>query len=372
MTPSLQGAIDCDVHPAMPGVPALLPYLDDYWRDQIANRHIDRLPFALSSYPPGSPLSARPDWRQAPGLPGRPRADPQPRARPLRPALCHLQPAARRRGAVQRRHGGGPVLGRQRLGGQGAAGRRAAPARLHPAARARRGAVARARSSAWRPTSASCRCCCWPWARPRSAAASTGRCSRPARGTGWRWASTPAAPIAYAPTYAGWPSYRVEDYVAQSGAFETQLMSLDRRGRVPEVPRPQGGADRIGLHLAARTSSGGPARPGAACAPRCRGSTGRPPRSCATTCASRCSRWMRRRVEPEVLARTLEHIGSDRFAAVLHRLSALAVRRRRRLAGGAAPGHNQQDAGRQCARHLPAPARGGGRRDPARSEETVP
>jgi uncharacterized protein len=23
------GAIDCDLHPAMPGAPALLPYLDD-------------------------------------------------------------------------------------------------------------------------------------------------------------------------------------------------------------------------------------------------------------------------------------------------------------------------------------------------------
>ena len=48
----LEGAIDCDLHPAMPGMPALLPYLDDYWRDQFSNRHIDQLPFTLSSYPP--------------------------------------------------------------------------------------------------------------------------------------------------------------------------------------------------------------------------------------------------------------------------------------------------------------------------------
>ena len=34
----------------------------------------------------------------------------------------------------------------------------------------------------------------------------------------------------HAPTYAGWPSYRVEDYVAQSGAFETQLLSLIAEG----------------------------------------------------------------------------------------------------------------------------------------------
>ena len=66
----LQGAIDCDLHPAMPSAAALLPYLDDYWRDQIVNRHIDKYSFNLTSYPPSSPLSARPDWRQPSGLPG--------------------------------------------------------------------------------------------------------------------------------------------------------------------------------------------------------------------------------------------------------------------------------------------------------------
>ena len=64
------GAIDCDVHPAVPSTAALLPYLDEVWRDQFVNRHIDRTPFTLMSYPPNSPLSARPDWRPATGLPG--------------------------------------------------------------------------------------------------------------------------------------------------------------------------------------------------------------------------------------------------------------------------------------------------------------
>jgi uncharacterized protein len=63
------GAIDCDLHPLMPGATALLPYLDEYWRDQLVNRHIDRYSFVLTSYPPYSPLSARPDWRQTSGLP---------------------------------------------------------------------------------------------------------------------------------------------------------------------------------------------------------------------------------------------------------------------------------------------------------------
>ena len=64
------GAIDCDIHPAVPQTKALLPYLSDYWRDQFINRHIDRYPFTLASYPPNSPLSCRPDWRPEGGLPG--------------------------------------------------------------------------------------------------------------------------------------------------------------------------------------------------------------------------------------------------------------------------------------------------------------
>ena len=118
----LTGAIDCDLHPAMPSAAALLPYLDDYWRDQITNRHIDRYSFVLTSYPPNSPLSARPDWRQASGLPG---GDLEAIRRqaldPFGTRLRHLQHAARRDRAVQRGHGGGVVRGGERLGGAGAA-----------------------------------------------------------------------------------------------------------------------------------------------------------------------------------------------------------------------------------------------------------
>jgi predicted TIM-barrel fold metal-dependent hydrolase len=65
-----QGAIDCDVHVAAPDASVLLPYLDDYWRDQLVNRHIHKQTFHLQSYPPNSPLSCRPDWRPAKGAPG--------------------------------------------------------------------------------------------------------------------------------------------------------------------------------------------------------------------------------------------------------------------------------------------------------------
>ncbi|QOZ08032.1 amidohydrolase family protein [Bradyrhizobium sp. CCBAU 51765] len=56
------GAIDCDLHPAVPGMNVLLPYLDDYWREMITVRALDRLNLSLTSYPQNAPLSCRPDW----------------------------------------------------------------------------------------------------------------------------------------------------------------------------------------------------------------------------------------------------------------------------------------------------------------------
>jgi predicted TIM-barrel fold metal-dependent hydrolase len=55
--------IDCDIHPAVPDTKVLLPYFDDYWREQIIQRGIERMSLNLTSYPPNAPLSARPDWR---------------------------------------------------------------------------------------------------------------------------------------------------------------------------------------------------------------------------------------------------------------------------------------------------------------------
>src|ERR1700742_3863119 len=61
-------AIDCDVHPGVPGVQALLPYLDEHWRTTVVERGIDSLDSI--SYPPNAPLSARPDLRDAKGRAG--------------------------------------------------------------------------------------------------------------------------------------------------------------------------------------------------------------------------------------------------------------------------------------------------------------
>ena len=56
------GAIDCDIHPAVPSMAALLPYLDDYWREMVNVRALDRLNLTPTSYPQNMPLACRPDW----------------------------------------------------------------------------------------------------------------------------------------------------------------------------------------------------------------------------------------------------------------------------------------------------------------------
>jgi uncharacterized protein len=66
----IAGAIDCDIHAAVPSVAALLPYLDDFWRAHLVERRINESPFQLASYAPNLPQSARPDWRPDTGLPG--------------------------------------------------------------------------------------------------------------------------------------------------------------------------------------------------------------------------------------------------------------------------------------------------------------
>src|SRR4030088_2076160 len=68
MTSPIAGGVDCDLHPAVPHLTSLLPYLNDYWRDQVTTRGMTDL--VSQSYPPHSPITSRPDWRPAKGKPG--------------------------------------------------------------------------------------------------------------------------------------------------------------------------------------------------------------------------------------------------------------------------------------------------------------
>jgi predicted TIM-barrel fold metal-dependent hydrolase len=232
------GAIDCDVHPAIPRVTALLPYLNEYWRDQIANRHIDQLPFQLSSYPPSSPLSVRPDWKVAPGQ-AQGKAPPD----PIRTHV--LDPLGLRFAICNTLHGSVALFNNDMAAALCSAVNdwvakelldieprlrasillpahdvelslreieRVAPdGRFVQALFLAMGEAPLGRRSNW----------------PLFAA-----CERHGLTVGIHAGST----YRHAPTYAGWPSYRVEDYVAQSGAFETQLLSLIAEGVFQKYP----------------------------------------------------------------------------------------------------------------------------------------
>jgi uncharacterized protein len=59
-------AIDCDVHPTVPDNKALLPYLEEFWRESIVSRGINSL--ETISYPTKSPIASRPEWRDKSGF----------------------------------------------------------------------------------------------------------------------------------------------------------------------------------------------------------------------------------------------------------------------------------------------------------------
>ena len=279
------GAIDCDLHPLMPSATALLPYLDEYWRDQLVNRHIDRYSFVLTSYPPYSPLSARPDWRQTSGLPAgdidairRHALDPF----GTRLAICNVLHGAvalfnedmaaalcaavndwtakelldreprLRASILLPAHN--PALALREI-------ERLAPdRRFVQVLLLAMGEMLLGRRTYW----------------PIYAAA-----EKHGLAIGIHAGST----YHHAPTPSGWPAHRVEDYVAQSAAFEIPAAELPDRGRVSEVPRAQAGADRVRALPGCRRCCGGPTKPGAACGRRCRGSIGRRRSFCASTCA---------------------------------------------------------------------------------------
>ena len=53
--------IDCDMHPSLPGLKTLLPYMEPHWRDSLVERGMHELDSV--AYPDNAPLTARPDWR---------------------------------------------------------------------------------------------------------------------------------------------------------------------------------------------------------------------------------------------------------------------------------------------------------------------
>jgi predicted TIM-barrel fold metal-dependent hydrolase len=67
-TVTIDGAIDCDIHPGVPEIKALLPYMNDFWQESFVARGLDG--FDMMSYPLGSPITCRQDWRMKGERPG--------------------------------------------------------------------------------------------------------------------------------------------------------------------------------------------------------------------------------------------------------------------------------------------------------------
>ncbi len=57
----MRAAIDCDIHPGVPDIRALLPYMSEFWQESFVARGLDG--FDPMSYPLNAPLTCRPDWR---------------------------------------------------------------------------------------------------------------------------------------------------------------------------------------------------------------------------------------------------------------------------------------------------------------------
>jgi predicted TIM-barrel fold metal-dependent hydrolase len=237
MKPPLRGAIDCDIHPTPPGVSELLPYLDDHWRDQFVNRHIDRLPFNLTSYPPNSPLSSRPDWRTPSGYPGG----------TLELIRSNALDAFGTRFAICNVLHGAIALFNEDMAAALCSGVNDYVAKelLDPEPRLRASILV-------------------PAHNPELAVAEIERVARDRRfvqvlllamgdmllGRRIYWPIYAAAEkhglaigihagstYRWAPTASGWPSHRVEDYVTQSAAFESQVVSFLAEGVFQKFPK---------------------------------------------------------------------------------------------------------------------------------------
>jgi len=68
MTHVAAGAIDCDIHPGVPDIKALLPYMEPFWQESFVARGLNG--FDMMSYPLNAPITCRPDWRVQGQRPG--------------------------------------------------------------------------------------------------------------------------------------------------------------------------------------------------------------------------------------------------------------------------------------------------------------
>jgi len=273
--------IDCDLHPDAPSVERLLPYLDAHWREAMVTRGIDGI--GLATYPPRTPFAVRPEWR---GEKGCAAADV---GTLRRQALDRWNTSV---GILNCLHGAMAMFGED----MGAALARAVNDWL---AREWLDREPRLRASITLclrdPVQAVAEIERWA-AEPRFVQILVLASGDMPLGRRLLWPVYEAAqrhelPVGihagsanhYPTTSTGWPSYYVEDYVAQAPALQNQLLSLIAEGVLP-ASRICGWYSWNRVSPGCRLSYGAPIRSGGRCVPKCPGWIARRPKSYASMC----------------------------------------------------------------------------------------
>ena len=231
------GAIDCDLHPAVPGMNVLLPYLDEYWREMVSVRALDRLNLALTSYPQNAPLSCRPDWKLADGE--KPGAS-------LQAMQEHVLDRYQQRFGILNCLYGAQVMHSEDMAAVfcRATNDWIRDEWLSRDPRLRASIVIAAHSTEHAVAEIERRADDMRFVQVLMLVSGEVTLGRRQLWPIYRLAEKHGLPVGihagsayrYAPTAVGWPSYFVEDYVSQSAAFENQLQSMISEGVFAKFP----------------------------------------------------------------------------------------------------------------------------------------
>ena len=236
--PRYAGAIDCDLHPAVPSMRVLLPYLDDYWREMVSVRALDRLNLSLTSYPQNAAISCRPDWMPDDGTkPGS----------SLKAMQEHVLDRYRPRYGLLNCLYGAQVFHSEDMA---AAFCRATndwirDEWLSRDPRLRASIMIPAHNTELAVAEIERRADDFRFVQVLMLVSGEMTLGRRQLWPIYRLAERLELPIGvhagsayrYAPTPIGWPSYYVEDYIAQSAAFENQLQSMISEGVFAKFPQ---------------------------------------------------------------------------------------------------------------------------------------
>ncbi len=234
----LAGAVDCDLHPAVPHMSVLKPYLSDYWREMVSWRALDRLNLSLTSYPENAPSACRPDWRLDGGR------KPGSTLEAMRAhVLDHFKPDF---GILNCLYGAQVMHGED----MAAAFCRATndwirDEWLTKDSRLRASIVIPAHNVSLAVQEIERRAHDDRFVQVLMLVSGEVTLGRRQLWPIYELAEKLELPIGvhagsayrYAPTAVGWPSYYVEDYISQSAAFENQLISMIAEGVFQKFPR---------------------------------------------------------------------------------------------------------------------------------------